>query len=122
MEVFIFNIVDLGFEIYDTLKRKEPVKELASVVSILVAIQLLLIGLYFICKRYMTMAMWFNSIATVIVTVGIIERNILDGRSIDSGDSYICIIALVTSISIFGSCQIALLVSYLACQCYIFVR
>ena len=71
---------------------------MASTLSILVAIQLLQLGLYFICKRYKPMAMRFNSIATVIVKVGIVERNILDGRSIDSGDSLKCSICLMRDI------------------------
>lgn len=104
IEVFVFGTLDLGFEIYDTYRRNQPIREMLYIVLFLIVIQIVLIGVYFICKHYKHVAMYFNAIATVIVTVGIIERNILDGRTIDSGDSYISIIALVTSLSIVGSC------------------
>ena len=113
--MLVLNIVDFIFEIYDTTRRQQSDLDILPIILVISAIQVLMLAIFFLSRRNHRVAMYFNAISTVIVTIGVIERNIIDGRKVDSADTYICIIALVSSISILGSCQWRLLLSYLGC-------
>jgi hypothetical protein len=117
-----FNLVDFFFEIYDTVAEHQNKIYMVPILLINVLIQALIVGLFFLSKRYISVSRVFNTIATVVIVVGITERNIIAGNIADSGHSFISIIGLVSPISFLGNCQLSLLASYLCSMVYIFVR
>ena len=75
-----------------------------------------------LAKRYAIAATVFNAVQTIIITVITIEKSLLDGELAILGLSLICLLALTTSISFLGCSQLTLLLSYIVCVIYIFVR
>ena len=122
IEVFLFNIVDCLFDIWDVVSGESGKNTLVPIFLISFSIQVLITGHYYLAKRSLKMVRYFNSIQTIIITIGITEKALSGGDIDDSEIVYIAILALVTSISLLGSCQISLLTSYLICTCYIFIR
>ena len=122
LEVMFFNLVDICFEIHDTVVFNQDKTYMAGIVLINVLVQTIIVALFFLSKRYIKLSKIFNALATLVIVVGITERNMLDGEKTDSGDSYISIIGLVSPISFLGNCQLSLLASYACSMIYIFIR
>ena len=81
-----------------------------------------MIIVYLLSKRFLSVSRYFNSIATIIVTIGIVEKTCFDVTDLSSGFTYILMITLITSISLLGNCQRSLLLTYFSCSFYIFIR
>ena len=91
-------------------------------IMINLAILVLMSIVYLLSRRFLQVSRYFNSLATIIVIFGTVEKTLIDVTTFNTGFTYILMISLVTSISLLGNCQRSLLLSYLTCSLYIFIR
>ena len=78
-EVLFFNLVDICFEIHDTVAHEQTGQKMTGIILINSAIQALMVLLFYLSKKYHRVSSIFNSLATLIIVVGVTERNMLDG-------------------------------------------
>lgn len=104
------------------MENKHQKSIILPMIMINLAILVLMSIVYLLSRRFLQVSRYFNSLATIIVIFGTVEKTLIDVTTFNTGFTYILMITLVTSISLLGNCQRSLLLSYLTCSLYIFIR